>query len=640
MCSRSFALFLLSVFVVCSCGSSAKLRRIRRHAPAADLRMAEDRRPPVSFQDTTPVHRDTIVVKGLEGEELILMHAVRDEDGEMVATDRIDAAVVSARFRNVAERLGRVDVEFDIVLPAQMQDRNWQITFYPVMTILNDTLRLDPVQITGSSFKRSQMRAYQMYERFLERIARDSLLMIDRRSLEIFISRNFPEIYKHRNDTSVVDESMIGLFGVTEQEVRDHYTRKLTLMANRIRVSRKERRFRRFVKTPVLDGPLKLDTVLTETGGNIIYRYHQSVMTRPSMKKIDLVLSGNISEFGKKIYDIPPSEPLSFYVSSLSSLLDRYERYRTEIVDRMVKTTSACYIEFASGSSRIDGNLGNNSEEMGRITENIRELVYNPDLILDSVVVTAYASPEGSVSMNALLCHGRAESASVFFSNYLQSVRDSLYEVMGEPPYDTVRFIAGRGGENWTMLGKLVADDVNLSEGDKLDYSQIAESAKEADARERRLFARPYYRYLREKLYPRLRVVRFEFFLSRKGMLKDTVHTTVLDSVYMRGLDLLAERRYEEAFIMLRDYCDYNTAVACLAADRNTLALEILSKLEKTARVCYLEALALSRKGDEKSAVRRYMEACRLDRSFIFRGSLDPEIALLIRKYNLKSYYD
>lgn len=55
---------------------------------------------------------DTITVT-IDGHEMILMHAVLDDEtGEMVAAQELRPAMVSARFRNVAERHGKVDLEF------------------------------------------------------------------------------------------------------------------------------------------------------------------------------------------------------------------------------------------------------------------------------------------------------------------------------------------------------------------------------------------------------------------------------------------------------------------------------------------------------------------------------------------------
>ena len=46
-------------------------------------------------------------------------------------------------------------------------------------------------------------------------------------------------------------------------------------------------------------------------------------------------------------------------------------------------------------------------------------------------------------------------------------------------------------------------------------------------------------------------------------------------------------------------------------------------------------ALLYARSGDEEKAVQCYMEACREDRSLVFRGNLDPEIYVLIQRYGL-----
>ena len=62
--------------------------------------------------------RDTTLVTSDEGP--IIMNAVRDEDGNMVATDVIEAASVTARFRNVAERGGKVNIEFAVTVPQDM----------------------------------------------------------------------------------------------------------------------------------------------------------------------------------------------------------------------------------------------------------------------------------------------------------------------------------------------------------------------------------------------------------------------------------------------------------------------------------------------------------------------------------------
>jgi tetratricopeptide (TPR) repeat protein len=202
-----------------------------------------------------------------------------------------------------------------------------------------------------------------------------------------------------------------------------------------------------------------------------------------------------------------------------------------------------------------------------------------------------------------------------------------------EKPVD-IRLLSRNNPENWQMLDALVRDDELISDTDKEEYVRIA-GIPQPDLREERLQALPSYRHIREVLYPRLRTVRFDFHLHRKGLQKDTIHTTVVDTTYMQGLQAIRDREYERAVTLLRPYRDYNTAVAYCALDYNASALDILEPLERTDRVLYLLAILYSRRGDDKRAVESYLKACRLNPGFVHRGNLDPEIAQLVRRYGL-----
>jgi tetratricopeptide (TPR) repeat protein len=189
-------------------------------------------------------------------------------------------------------------------------------------------------------------------------------------------------------------------------------------------------------------------------------------------------------------------------------------------------------------------------------------------------------------------------------------------------------------GENWKMLDRLVERDTTLTDDQKESYRNLS-SQPDIDTRERAMQGKSYYRHLREHLYPRLRTVRFDFHLHRKGMVKDTVHTTVLDTAYMNGVQAIRDRDYDRALTSLRSYNDYNTAIAYLCMDYNASALQILEKLEKNAQVNYMLAVLYSRRGDEQKAVECYVRSCSQDPTYIHRGNLDPEISVLIRRYGL-----
>ena len=641
-----------------ACGPTRKIGQIRQQELAATLALSrneiEEERKVIAVS-----RRDTLTVKDDNGNTMLIMKAVKDEaSGEMVATDVLDAAVITARFRNVAERNGRIDLRFEIIVPALMQDTRWQLRFYPDMFILEDSLRLESVYITGEDYRRGQLRGYEQYEKFLASIVSDTTKFIDIRNLELFLKRNLPEVYKFKNDTTIVsDEQFHSHYGVTERQAVEHYTNWFAWKSNEWRKNRKELMYAKYVRAPIVTEGIRLDTVLRNMNGDFIYHYTQTIRTRPKLRKVDITLSGDIYESDQKLYTMERSQPLTFYISSMSTLLDGTERYLTRITERRAAANTACYVDFQQGKSDVNPDMGHNRDELSRIRGNILEILQNKNFDLDSIVIVASASPEGSLAMNHTLSAKRAASVAEYFKRDIRSYRDSVRRNAGfsvtvdaagresvgrknrMADIPDIQFLSRSNGENWELLTLLVDQDTTLSGRDKRAFLQFLEN-KDLDARERALQAEPYYRHLRERLYPRLRTVRFNFFLHRKGMIKDTVHTTELDTTYMKGVQYLRDREYKQALLYLREYRDYNTAIAYISMDYNASAMAILQELERTPAVNYMLAVLYARNEDDQKAVQCYLDACRADRSYVFRGNLDPEIYVLIQRYGLNKQDD
>ena len=663
-------LLVVVCLLISGCGTSRKVERMQQRLMRAEIGMVEDEiagragndgRSPVGAGDDG---RDTTVV--MEGGGPIIMNAVRDEDGNMVATDVLEAASVTARFRNVAERGGKVNIEFAVTVPQDMMDPQWQLRFYPQMYVLEDTVGLDPILITGQEYRNEQMRGYRRYEKFLRSIVTDSMEFVNLRLLEIFIERNIPALYAFRTDSTFVsDAEFASAFGVTEQQAVEHYTNKLAKSANERRKARKEERFRHYVKVPLEQG-FRLDTVIREINGDFRYVYSHTLASRPRLRKVDVVLSGAIYKEDVKIYDIPECEPLTYYISSLSAFVDGTERYMTKVIERKVSANTACYVEFEHDRYEVDESLGYNRDEIGMIKKNLSALIDNDEFEMDSIVVTASSSPEGTVAYNTRLTQRRSEAVAEYFRMFIDEYRDSVkadegfaVDMTGDPrsepgmtgeeyPETPVRrsfayaqddskkdrdgyriqFIARNDAENWRMLDVLVAEDTVMSYEDKIAYINACE-LDDLDEREEVLQKLGCYRHLREKVYPRLRTVKFNFYLHRKDMQKDTVHTTVIDSTYMAGVQAIRDRDYETAVTLLRPYQDYNAAVAFCALDYNASALAILERLHRTDQVNYMLAIVYSRLGETEKAVICYEEACRQNPGFVHRGNLDPEISRL-----------
>lgn len=653
---RKTITFLIAISIVFACGTQKKLQRLKSgetEQPQLVLGEQADYLPKI---DTVArVSHDTLKVRDDDGHEMILMRAVKDEEtGEMVAAEELAPVTVTARFRNVAERSGKVDLSFQVIVPQSMRDSRWQLHFNPVMYVLGDSLNLEPVVITGALYRKAQMRGYQLYDKFVSKIIRDSTKFINVKQLDIFLRRYIPSVYSYKSDTSYVSEKeFYSAYGLSERQAVEHYTNQFAKAANDRRKARQDKMYRKYVKTPIVTEGIRLDTVMVGDNGDFIYNYVQTINTRPKLRKVDIVLAGEIMEQDECIYKIPASKPLTFYISSISAFVDETEHYLTKVIWRKATADTESKIDFEVGKSDVLEDYSNNSSEISMTKRTLASLVENSTYDLDSIVVRATASPEGSYRANASLAQRRSESVSKYFGKFVKSYRDSVildrgvFAEIGDnverDASDSLTDIVFRPKcipENWDDLYSLVFNDMVMNDGMKDKFKSICDAEPNLDERELQLQQCPFYKYMKETLYPKLRTVKFNFYLHRKGMVKDTVHTTVIDSVYMHGVQALKDMDYPLALKLLAPYGDFNAAVANMGMERNATAMQILLSLNPDDKVNYLLAVLYSRNGDYQNAVERYLQSCRQNPSFVFRGNLDPEISVLIKTYNLNSQED
>lgn len=619
MCSKGLIVVAAAMMIV-SCSPYRKIRDIRSGTVALSLSVPDE--PPMEAEEDVEVSVDSI--RGTLVDEPLIMNAIRDsETGEMVATDVINASKVTARFRNVAERAGYVSISFDVTVPAALSDSRWQLKIQPFMAIQRDTVPLDAIYVTGEQYRAGQLRGYERYRAFLASIITDTTDFIRIHQLEIFLERHYPQTYAMKRDSSYVPEPMAeNLFGVTQRDALIHYTRHLKWKLNERRKGRVGKMYEKYVKDPIVKEGVRLDTVLTASGGDFIYRYIHTFRSRPRLKKVTLSLDGKLYEEGRCIYSFPFPDELTFYISSLSGLLDDRTKYRMLVLERVVHDNTKALIDFHQGSSLVDTTLGDNASELRRVRKCIDDIVARDGLELDSLVIVASCSPEGSYANNRRLSAARSQAVKDYIRDFVpEDWRDSL--VASELP------------ENWEQLERLVANDTVLGEASRKRILAEISADEDPDAVEARISRFSEYRYLREKVYPKLRSVSFDFHMHRIGMQKDTVHTTEVDTVYMAGVQAIRDMDYKKAVYLLRPYDDYNAALAFMSADYNHSALDVLSRLDDSdPKVCYLKAMVLSRLGQQEEAQKYYRLCLAYDPYMRHRANLDPEMHLLVKQDN------
>ena len=576
--------------------------------------------------------KDEVVIDSIKGtlsDGPLIMKAIKDtETGEMVATDVIRASKVVARFRNVAERAGYVSICFDVTVPQEMASSKWQLKIFPFMRMQNDRYALEPVYITGEQYRKQQLRGYERYRLFLSSIITDPEDFVRIGQLEIFLQRHFPDTYAMKTDSTYISDPVAeNLFGVTQRDAFEHYRRNLRWRMNERRKERKDEMFSRYVKDPIPSDGVRLDTVLLMADGDFVYRYTHTFRSRPRLKKVMVSLEGKLYEDGDCIVDLPFPDELTFYISSLSSLTEDLQKYKMFIRQRTVHDHTKALIDFEHGSSEIDTALGDNASELRRVRECIDDVLAREEYALDSLVIVASCSPEGSFTLNSKLSAARSESVRRYIGQYVpEHWKDSLK--------------ASALPENWEHLLLLVENDTVLNRDVRRTITaRVREMKGGPDEVEAWMSGLPEYKYLREKVYPKLRNVRFDFHLHRVGMVQDTIVTTELDTVYMDGLQALKELDYRKAVTLLRPYDDYNSALAFVCADYNHSALDVLDRLDlNDPRVCYLKAMVLARLGQYEEALKYFNLAVAHAPSMEHRANLDPEMYEIVKLKEKNAY--
>ena len=476
-------------------------------------------------------------------------------DGERVMALQIEQVTVVAKMRSIPERNGRVVLDFIVTLPKQLLGKSRSVVITPILHKPDESVALEDLVIRGGRFSLLQERDYWQYETYVERF---------------------------RPDT-------VG----------------------------REAAFNRFVKFPYPED-VRLDS-LVEGRSTVTYYYSQAVKTDETSKKMLVTLQGQVLAVDDSAYRLPPSDTLSYVVSSMLSFVDTMPRYRIKVIDKFVTVEDRNYIQFFVGDTRVVDTLGDNRRQLDKITGLMRQIVEQQEFWVDTITLTAASSPEGAYAFNDRLSQGRAAALKRYLvRRYGRSIDTML----------TVRWVA----EDWQELTNRIRTDREVVSRDAILELIVAE--KNPDRREqaiRQQFSKEYA-YIRSVIYPQLRAVNFRYSLRRKGMVKDTIHTTELDTAYARGVQLLQKRKYAKALYILNDYNDRNTVVAHLSLDHNERAMELLASLPKDAVTEYLKAIACSRLGRKEEGRRHFLEACRLDGRMEYRGNLDPEIAELLKQ--------
>lgn len=664
-----------------SCSTAPRLARVRISQP----QMRE------TAADTNYQLPKQVTWTDEKGGQHIVTEAAKDSvTGEYITQMELTEITVVAKSKQVAERNGRINLDFVVTVPGELISNKWQLQLTPVAYKRTDTIRLDRIFLSGADFAKMQKKGYMRYQAFMNSIIPDSLYLqklFDEKGYRKALAEledEYFQAWKHeviakerwidwsdkanarfalfnykmeRNRQAIAGYNSIlehlpaywlrremdgryipskwRIFADGNHRIRtksitpedsaaitERFTDYGKMAENQKKKELAGEMYEKYVRFPYESA--RLDTVIKE-GDSFVYYYKQELPATENTKKIDLTLDGQILSKDETRTALPPSDTITYFISSMVQFLDRTPRYKKRIITRKDEVSLRAYVTYRPGSTGFSENTGNNKAEIDKVFETIRGISYTGEFLIDSIRMTATSSPEGSSEMNLFLSRERA----LALKRYLAERTDDREGV------DTL-FRPHWIGEDWAGLHELVRADDSLSNRTALLH--VMEETRNPDSREQALrgYASDYKR-IREKHYPLLRGVEFKFHLHRRNMIQDTVVMPVIDSTYMEAVRLIEDRQYRRALSILEESYgeDYNTAVCLMSLGYDSRALDIMLAQPDTSDRNYLLAILYCRLGREEEALKTYVKSCDQDDSKIWRGRLDPEINKLIVTYNL-----
>ena len=606
-----------------------------------------------------------------KGKEHIVTEATKDSvTGEYITQMELSEITIVAKSKQVAERNGKINLDFIVTVPGELISNKWQVQLTPVAYKSADTLYLDRIFLSGADFAKMQKKGYMRYQAFMNSIIPDSLYLqklFDEKGYRKALAEleeEYFQAWKHeviskerwidwsdkanarfalfnyrmeRNKQAIAGYNSIleylpayrlrremdgkyipskwKIFAEGNYKIRTRnitpedsasITRRFTdyakMAENRKRKEQAGEMYEKYVRFPY--EAARLDTVIKE-GDNFVYYYKQELPATENTKKIDLTLDGQILSKDETKTQLPPSDTITYFISSMVQFLDRSPRYKKKIITRKDEVNLRAYVTYKSGATEFSEDIGDNRAEIDKVFETIHGINYTGEFLIDSIRMTATSSPEGSADMNLFLSRGRA----LALKRYLARRSDDREGV------DTL-FRPRWTGEDWNRLHELVLADDSLE--NKAYLLRIMKETDNPDSREYSLRKYPAdYKRIREKHYPLLRGVEFKFHLHRRNMLQDTVVMPVIDTTYMQAVKMIEDRQYRQALAILDvSYPDdYNTAVCLMSLGYDKRALEIMAGQPDTSDRNYLLAILYSRLKREEEALKMYVKSCDQDAS-------------------------
>ncbi|MDR1918340.1 MAG: DUF3868 domain-containing protein [Tannerellaceae bacterium] len=227
-----------------------------------------------------------------------------------------------------------------------------------------------------------------------------------------------------------------------------------------------------------------------------VYRYKQTILFENWMREAQMNIVSDLcgcAGFEQQVASEKIANRIILEGAQAYRALPNVAYIRPEVETVKARSESNdVFLDFPVAQTEINPSFGNNPRELAKIESIVKDLRSDANLQVTGVMITGFASPEGSIQMNSQLSRDRAEA----LRNYL-SMRSGI------SPY---LYRIGNGGEDWDGLARMVQASYIEPKGAILSIirSFVGEERKN---RLKTLGGGSVYQRLLHEYYPRLRRV-------------------------------------------------------------------------------------------------------------------------------------
>ncbi|WP_185154666.1 hypothetical protein [Dysgonomonas sp. 511] len=458
--------------------------------------------------------------------------------------------------------------------------------------------------------------AYMRYMKAYDRNYKD--MVLDGEDLKK-IPKRFRDIYRSgRNFDQLDSKSVSAEDSIAIAQLRYLFDK---IALNDMKLDRLDDKMNEIIIFPY-ETNVRVDSVV-QTDKDIAYYYKQDYPVLPGMRKLRLVMNSRVDAVDQSRFDYSPSDTLSYFISSLSQLVDTTLITKTTTIHRDVYNTMLIYPKFLPNKFNFNVKYQDNKEQTEKVAEAYKTFTEQGNLLIDSIEIRVSTSLDGDYEKNIELTMKRSEALAGYFAKTFGTSKD-LFKL---------RYI----GEDWSSMVRLIVKRNDMP--NKQAVLDMITQAVYPDQTEKDM-QKEYpqdYKILKDSIYPMLNKADIIFNMTRPGMTEEITVNSEVRPEYAKALQYLQDREYWKALDILSDFpADYNTALCLVCMGYNNKALEVLEKLPETGNNEYLLAILSIRANDEDSAIAHLIKACELDPTKAYRAPLDPEIAALVKKHNLQ----